>query len=125
MELSKFGQDYGAAVCLAPDRAGLPLDQLTPAEQACVTRVGLGVEARVEARFGVDAGTSAPPPLRRYAVTGPAGQPLGTLTFAGGAVNWCVPREAPNCGPVGYGHDGLHAALRMLDLLGFDATEVG
>ena len=124
MELSKWGRDYGAAVCLAPDRAGLPLDQLTPAEAACVTRVGLGVETRFVERLGTTA-PSAPPPVARYAVTGPQGQPCGTITFAGGAVNWCVPREAPNCGPVGYGHDGLHAALRMLDLLGFDATEVG
>lgn len=122
MELSKFGQDYGAAVCLAPDRAALPRDQLTPAEAACVTRVGLGVETRLVERLGAP---SAPPPVARYAVTGPQGQPCGSITFAGGAVNWCVPREAPNCGPLGYGHDGLHAALRMLDLLGFDATEMG
>ena len=123
MELSTWGRDYGAALCLAPDRAAVPFDRLTDAEQQCVAQVGTGAEARLEAHFGLDA-VPAPTPFARYRVTSPAGADLGTLTFAGGAVNWCVPREAPNCGPVGYGHDGLDATMRMLQLLGMTAQEV-
>jgi len=118
MALSKWGRDYGAALCLAPDRAGLPLADLTDAERACVTRVGTRAEEHLDAHFGVTVDPVAPP-IARYRVTNAAGSDLGTLTFAGGAVNWCVPRDTgPTCGLVGYGHDGLAAALAMLRTLG-------
>lgn len=121
-ELSKFARNYGTAICLSPERAALPFDQLTPAEQQCVQRVGEGVEGRIEQRFGVgDA-----PQITRYTVTGTNGEDLGTLTYAEGVLSWCVPKTAPpNCGIIGHGQDGLQAALQVLHLLGLTATPTG
>ncbi|NMP22198.1 hypothetical protein [Sulfobacillus harzensis] len=122
MELSKFGRDYGASLCLAPGREFTPLSDLTPEERACVERVGGAVEQKVLEDFGVNAD---PPQLARYRVTGRHGQDLGTLTYAEGVLNWCVPKDAPpQCGTVGHGQDGLAATLKMLRLLGFSTQSL-
>jgi len=117
-ELSKWGQDYGAALCLAPDREALPFDQLTPAEQQCVRTVGLHAETKLDEHFGLP----TPPDVARYRLRGAHGEDLGRLTYADGTLNLCVPKaQQPQCQVLGYGHDGLNAALRTLQLLGWQA----
>lgn len=118
-ELSKWGQDYGAALCLSPDREYLPFDQLTPAEQHCVATVGLNAERKLDAHFGLP----TPPAVARYRLTGAHGEELGHLTFADGTLNLCVPKaNAPACHVLGYGHDGLDATLNTLQALGWQAV---
>lgn len=116
MELSKASRDYGAAMCLAPGRENMPLTDLTPAERECVTRVGSGFEDKILEDFGAKAD---PPQLARFRVTNQHGQDLGTLTYAEGVLNWCVPKDqAPQCGTIGHGQDGLEAARKTMRLLG-------
>jgi len=104
----------------------LPLDQLTPGEQDCVRQVGLGAEQRLEQHFGVvNSGTRGG--MGRWSIQGPHGEVLGTLTFADGTAIFCSAptAKAPTCGVLGYGADGLDAALGTLHLLGFTAEPSG
>lgn len=124
-ELSKYGEDYGAALCLPPNRAALPFDQLTPAEQQCVRQVGTAVENRVLERFGVNPPGQAME-LYRYTIQGPKGTPLGTLNYADGALSVCWNAQsttAPTCDIIGHGHDALLTALRIYRDQGFTVTE--
>lgn len=117
-ELSKWGQDYGAALCLAPDRESLPFDQLTPSEQQCVETVGLKAETKLDEHFGLP----TPPEVARYRLRGTHGEDLGRLTYADGTLNLCVPKATvPQCHTLGYGQDGLHATLNTLHMLGWHA----
>lgn len=120
-ELSKWARDWAASMCVSPDREHLPWDQYSPSEQQCILRVGDDAQGRVDSEFGVD---TVDPPVARYHVRSQGGQDLGTLTYANGAVNFCVNRaETPNCGPVGYGRDGLDAARKMLHVMGMQTDE--
>lgn len=115
-ELSKWARDWAASMCVSPDREQLPWDQYSPSEQQCILRVGGDAQDRIDADFGLP--TVDPP--SRFAVRSAGGQELGTLTYAGGTVNLCLTaKEAPNCGLVGHGQDGLEAARRMLHVMGY------
>jgi len=122
-DLSEWARDYGAALCLPADRARLPWDQLTPAEQQCVTRVGEGAEHKLLSHF---AGPLPTPELYRYAVQGPTGQQLGTLTYADGTLSLCwTPPHAPQaCQVIGAGHDGLLSVIQLLGLQGFHLRDL-
>ena len=104
----------------------LPFDQLNPSEQDCVRQVGLGAETRLEKHFGgVNSGTRGG--AGRWSIQGPHGESIGTLTFADGTALFCPAPGArnPTCGVLGYGADGLDAALGTLHMLGFTAEATG
>jgi hypothetical protein len=113
MELSQAGLDYGRAFCLAPDRQALPLTALTPDEQACVTRTGMGFETRVQERLGL-----TPTDGVAYPVEVPAtGAALARLGMdAAGVVTLCLPDQ--RCVVVGQGPAAAAAAEETLTLLG-------
>lgn len=111
-ELSEAGIDYGKAFCLSPDRAALPLTQLTADEQACVRRVGTDFERRVQAKLGFVPGDGV-----GYGVSGPAGGRIATLGMdAKGNVTLCLPRQ--RCVLVGQGPAAAAAAEETLALMG-------
>jgi len=113
-ELSEAGIDYGRAFCLAPDRQAVPLDQLTPDERACVTRTGLGFEARVQQRLGM-----VPQDGLGYPVQVPAtGARVAQLGMdPDGTVTLCLPDR--RCVVLGQGPAAAAAAEETLTLLGF------
>jgi len=114
MELSPAGEDFGRAFCLAPDRQAVPLPALTPAEQACVTRTGLGWQERVQERLG---GGAPPTDGIAFPVTAPTGRPVAPLGMAaGGTVALCLPEGG--CAVVGQGPAAAQAAEQTLALLG-------
>lgn len=125
-ELSSAGQNYGAAMCLAPDRASVPFSQLTADEQTCVRAVGTRWEADVDRALGYG-GAPAPPDLRRATLQGAAGR-LGTLTYADGVVTvcWDVPTDAgaSRCQAVGSGLDAFQAVRATLGHFGVQAVDV-
>lgn len=51
-ELGQAELNYGRAMCLPADREFLPMDQLTPEERDCVTRIAAGFEDAIQAHFG-------------------------------------------------------------------------
>jgi hypothetical protein len=118
VELSQAGEDFGKAFCLSPDRAVLPLDQLTPEERACVTRVGTDFEARVQERMGF-----SPQDGVGYHVTTPAGARVATLGMdSQGNVTLCLPGQ--RCVVVGQGPAAAASAEETLALLGLQVGTV-
>jgi hypothetical protein len=112
-ELSQAGLDYGRAMCLDPSRATLPLDSLTPEERACVERVGLGFEERVQQRLG-----AIPADGLGYPVQAPHGAAIAQLGIdPEGIVTLCLPDR--RCVVVGQGPQAAVAAEETLALLGF------
>jgi len=51
-ELSEAGERFGRAFCVGEERMATPLNELTPEEKACIERVGLNWQERVERAFG-------------------------------------------------------------------------
>lgn len=118
VELSQAGVDFGKSFCLAPDRAALPIGQLTPEERTCVTRVGTDFEQRVQERMGF-----APQDGVGYHVTTPAGARVATLGMdSQGHVTLCLP--AQRCVVVGQGPAAAVAAEETLALLGLQVGTV-
>jgi len=125
MEESRWAEDYGRALCLPPDRAALPRDQLTPTEQQCVVQVGTAAESRLLARFGAP-GPQPPtsPELYRFDLQGPTGQALGQLTYADGALVICWTKDQRSqCDTLGHGHDALVTAMQLLQMQGIQLRE--
>lgn len=113
-ELSQAGEDFGRAFCLAPDRQAVPLPDLTPTEQACVTRTGLGWQERVAERLG---GLAPPTDGIAFPVMAPTGRPVAHLSMAAdGTVTLCLPQGG--CAVVGQGPAAAQAAEETLTLLG-------
>jgi hypothetical protein len=113
-ELTQAGEDFGRAFCLSPDRSSIPLSELTPDEQACVTRVGLDFERRVQERMGYTPQGGG----IGYPVQTKGGGRIATLGMdASGNVTLCLPGE--RCVIVGNGAPAAAAAEETLTLLGF------
>lgn len=127
--LSTAGMDYGRAFCVPDDKKTVPFDQLTPDEQACTIRVGDGWEQKTIARLGGVANPVAIPVVERFTLTGHQDNPIGTLTFADGAVTVCfTPQgtQGPNqCQVVGFGHEALDAARAVLQTMGVGNRATG
>lgn len=118
MALSEAAQDYGRAMCVPSDRQSLPLAQLTPQEQACVTGVGGRWEERVDEAFGIP----YPGASVGYAVQNDAGGQIGTLRMDDqGNVLLCA--QGKSCAVVGQGAAAAAAVEQALSLLGLTVGE--
>lgn len=116
-ELSEAGAHYGRAFCVPADRIGLPLDQLSPQERACVESVGEGWQERVEEKLGAGIQTNAPIPDVYLKVMRGEHQ-IGNLRLVGGTVTLCLPTTT--CEVVGHGIDAIAAAETTLNHMGLE-----
>lgn len=112
--LGPAGEHFGRAFCVSPERQSLPLEHLTPEEQECIRRVGLGWERRVESALGA---SSSPTQHSNYTIRR-NGMAVGTLSFSEGNVVLCL-FERP-CKAIGEGPDALSGARHALQELGFE-----
>lgn len=110
--LGPAGEHFGRAFCVSPERQGLPFDKLTPEEQECVRRVGLGWEQRVERALAVPEVRSSNYTVRRNGI------PLGTLSFSEGNVVLCLLNRP--CKAIGQGEEALQGAHQALIEMGFE-----
>ena len=104
-------------MCLSNDRIGLPLQELTPEERACVTNVGEGWQGRVDESLGGSGHYPTPIPDVYLRVMRGATQ-VGSLRLVGGAVTLCMPQAT--CEVVGHGLDAIAAAENTLNHLGLE-----
>jgi hypothetical protein len=111
--LSEAGLRFGEAFCVPEDMMGTPFDQLPADIQQCVRRVGEGWQKRVEERLG-GVGTGSSDVVLRIHMDD---HPIGTLSLTDGLVNLCLPQF--RCEEIGHGMDGLNAAARTLEAMGF------
>jgi len=118
MEVSEAARNYGRAMCLDPSREGLPLEDLTPDEQACVLRVGRAFERRVDEALGA----TPPEGAASLPVQTPGGRQVARLSLDGeGNVLLCLPDRS--CAVVGRGIDAAVAAEQTLGLMGLTVAE--
>lgn len=111
-ELGPAGEHFGRAFCVSPERQGLSFEHLTPEEQACVRRVGLGWERRVEQALSAEPSTHSSYAVRRSGVT------VGSLSINDGNVVLCL-FDRP-CKAIGEGQDALSGARHALLEMGFE-----
>lgn len=116
-ELSEAGDRFGRSMCLAEDRVGVPIAELTPEERSCVVGVGEGWQGRIEERLAAGATATQPIPDVYLRVMRGATQ-VGSLRLVGGAVTLCLPDTA--CEVVGHGLDAIAAAETTLNHLGLE-----
>jgi len=116
-ELSEAGLHYGEAWCVPEEKQGLPLAALTPDEQACVLRVGMAFQRRVDEALGAVPPGEGP----AFRVSGPAGHTVALLRMDGaGNVLLCIPERT--CAVVGQGVEAAVAAENTLGLLGLSVA---
>ena len=121
-ELSKWGEHFGQALCLSPERAVLPLDELTPSERQCVEQVGLSAQRSAEEKRGAP----SPTPVATYSLRGNTGE-VGQLKYVDGVVSLCLhdAHGQQHCQVIGDGSDAVAAAVNVLRLFGIEANPSG
>lgn len=123
--LTTAGLHYGEAFCVPRSKKGAPLSSLTPEEQDCVRRVGIGWENDIVAKLGgigheQPFGAPLNDPPKTYRVQSEGGHEMGSLTMADGDVTLCLHHHEGQhtCARIGHGSDSLETAKHMLSLIG-------
>lgn len=127
--LTEAGLHYGEAFCVPESKKGAPLSALTPEEQNCVRRVGIGWENDIVAKLGgigheKPFGAPLDPP-KRYSLKSRSGHEMGSLTMDSGDVTLCLHSDGGKrtCAYLGHGEDALNTARKMLPLMNLEVHD--